>query len=84
MDDDGGASAFEGADEGFADAELGDDFAGFEVWVRAEGVGGGAYGFLVSGGEGTEGVLDSVSELSEDGVGDVEGVLGDEEDADAF
>jgi len=29
-------------------------------------------------------VLDAVAELAEDGVGDVDGVLGDEEDADAL
>lgn len=83
--DDGWGSLFvEEANQGFADLELGDRRGGVEGGGGAEGVGGGADGLLVAGGEGAEGVLDPVAELAEDGVGDVDGVLGDEEDADAF
>jgi len=83
--DDGGSAFFvEEADEGFADFKLGDDGGSVEAGVGAEGVGGGADGLLVARGEGAKGVLDAVAELAEDGVGDVDGVLGDEVDADAL
>ncbi|MCK7518489.1 MAG: hypothetical protein MZV64_12605 [Ignavibacteriales bacterium] len=39
---------------------------------------------LVPRREGPQGVLDAIAELAEDGVGDVEGVLGDEVDAHAL
>jgi len=42
-----------------------------------EGGGGGADGFLVSGGKGSECVLHTVSKLAKHGVRDVCGVLGD-------
>lgn len=84
MDDDGGAFAFESADQGFTDSELSDDFFGAECGVDAEGGCGGFDGFLVAGGECAEGVLVAVAELPEDAVGDIEGVLSDEVNADAF
>ncbi len=84
LHDAGSALVVEEADEGFADLELGDAFGGVEVRVGAEGVGGGLDRLLVARGKGTEGVLDAVAELAENGVGDVGGVLGDEVDADGF
>lgn len=84
MDDDGGAFAFEGADEGFTDAKLSDDFFGAECGIDAEGGGGSFDGFLIARSEGTKGVLIAVAELSEDDIGDVERVLGDKKDSDTF
>ena len=57
---------------------------GVQAGVGAEGLGGGANGFLVGGGEGAQGVLDAVAELGEDGLRQVERVLGDEIDAHAL
>ena len=84
LDDAGGALFVEEADEGFAYFELRDGGGGVERRIGAKGVGGGADGLLIARGEGAKGVLDAVAELAENGVGDVDGVLGDEVDADAL
>ncbi len=67
--------------QGFADTQFGDDFFSIQVRVLPEGGGGGADGFLVSGGKGSECVLYPVAQLAQHGVRDVRGVLGDKIDA---
>ena len=84
IDDGGAAFGIEERNEGFADAEFGDGLFDVDVWILAEGFGGGANCFLIARGEGAEGVLDAIAELAENGIGNVERVLGDEIDADAF
>lgn len=84
LDNDWGSFAFQSTDEGFTDSELGDDFFGTECGVNSECGGGGFDGFLVAGGEGAKGVLIAVAELAEDAVGDIQRILGDEVNADAF
>ena len=84
LDDAGRAGVIEQGDESFADAELGDGLPDIELRVLAKGLRGALHGFLVARGEGAEGVLHAVAELAEDFLGDVDGVLRDEIDADAF
>lgn len=84
LDDNWGSFAFQSADEGFPDSELGDDFFGAECGIDSECGGGGFDGFLVAGGEGAEGVLIAVAELTENAVGDIQRILGDEVNTDAF
>ena len=82
---DGGLAFFvEAGHEGFADGELGEYGGGIEAGIGSKGFGGGANGFLVLGCESAKGVLDAIAEFAKDGVGNVLGILGDEEDADAF
>ena len=68
--------------EGLAHAKLQDGLGRVDFGVCPEGLGGGLHGLLVARREGPQGVLDAVSELTQDGVGDVEGVLRNEVDAD--
>ena len=55
--------------KGFADAEFGNRFGNFDVWVAAEGFGSGFDCFLVARCEGAQGVLHAVTQLAEDGIG---------------
>lgn len=80
----GDAFLVEERNQGFANAEFGNDGFGVEGRIGTEGIGGHVYGFLVAWGVGSQGVLYAVAHLSENGVGDVDGVLGAEIDSYAF
>ena len=79
-----GALGVEETDEGLAGLEFHDGVFGLEGGIGAEGLGGSTDGFLVLGGIGPQGMLDTVAELAEDAVGDIGRVLRDEIDADAL
>ena len=59
----------EEGNEGFANAEFGNRFGNFDVWVATEGFGSGFNRFLVARCEGAQGVLYAVTQLAENGVG---------------
>ena len=67
-----------------AHAQFGNRLRHIQIWVTAEGFGGGAHGFLIARGKGAQGVLHAVAELAEHGVGQIERVLGNEINAHAF
>ncbi|EXI76575.1 MAG: hypothetical protein AW10_04160 [Candidatus Accumulibacter appositus] len=84
LDDIRPALRVEEGDQRFADAEFGDRRLGVETRIGAQRLRGRADGFLVTRREGAQRVLDAVAELAENAVGNVERILGDEIDADAF
>ena len=74
----------EEGNERFADAEFGNRFGNFDIRVAAEGFGSGFNRFLVARCEGAQGVLHAVTQLAENGIGQVERVLGNKIYAHAF
>ena len=78
IDDAGRAVFVEEGDQSFAYGEFGDGFLHIDFGIGAEGVGGGAHGFLIGGREGAKSVLHAIAELAENGVRDIEGILRDE------
>ena len=83
--DDGRLALFvQERDQSFSDRKLHDDFFDVDLRVLPEGLGRGLDRFLVAGSEGPDGMLDTIAELSEGDIGDVEGILADEIDADAL
>ena len=66
-------------DERLADAELQDGRFDIDLRILPEGLGRGPDRLLVARREGPEGVLDAVAELAQGDVGNVEGVLADED-----
>ena len=74
----------EEGDQRLAGTKFEESIIGIECRIRTEGVGGNPDGFLILGRIGPESVLDAVSELTEDVLGDVGRTLGDEVDADAL
>ncbi len=71
-------------DQRFAHRQLADGLLGVELGVGPQGLGRHPDGLLVARREGPQGVLDAVPELAQDDVGNVKGILGDEEDAHAL
>ena len=70
--------------QGFTRAQVEDGVFGLEGGIGAEGLCGGAHGFLVLRRIGAQGVLDAVAQLGQDADGHVARDLGDEIDADAL
>ena len=84
LDDGWPSGGVEEGDERLAHAKLCDGCARIKSGIGAEGGGGRRDGFLVAGREGAQGVLHTIAELPEHGVGDVGRVLCAEIDANAF
>ena len=70
--------------KGLANGEFGDGLFDVDGGIRAEGFGSGFHGFLVLRSKGAKGVLHAISDLTEDGLRNVEWILGDEVYANPF
>ena len=84
LDDGWPSGGVEEGDERLAHAKLCDGCARIKSGIGAEGRGGRRDGFLVARGEGAQGMLHTVAELTENGIGDVGRILCAEIDAHAF
>ena len=84
FNDGGNTLRVDEGDKRFADPQFQDDFAGLEVRVRAECVGS-CIDFLdLSRSVGTQTMLDTVAQLTENGIRKIVRSLGDEVNADAL
>src|SRR3972149_6522246 len=74
----------QGGEEGLADLEFRNHSSSVEVWIWPERLRRGSNSFFILGGKCSEGMLHPVAQLSKNCLGNVQRVLRNEIDADAF
>ncbi len=84
VDDPRFAFVIEHRDERFAHAQLRDDGLDLELGILPKRLRGGRDRLLIARREGAQGMLDAVPQLAQDNIGNIERILADEINADAF